>query len=203
MQRTTNSSYHSNGRTPIEMITGDTPDISEYLDFGIYDWVLYKDNAGMGETKLGRMLGISHRVGQMMSYFILPISCHVISCTTVQRLTLLDQQTEIYKQRCTHFDETVRNRLRDGHHVIALGESDQPFDWDKYDFSTDEDFLSEHRKDLVLNDPSIPEADEQYFQPTEPTPDSFDPYVNMEISLPRGRRQSYGICPSHEAGERY
>ena len=85
MQRTTSSSYHSNGRTPIEIITGDTPDISEYLDFGLYDWVLYKSNSGYGETQLGRMLGVSHRVGPMMSYWILPISCHVVSCTTVQR----------------------------------------------------------------------------------------------------------------------
>jgi hypothetical protein len=51
MQRTTSSSYHSNGRTPIEIITGDTPDISEYLDFGLYDWVLYKSNSGYGETQ--------------------------------------------------------------------------------------------------------------------------------------------------------
>lgn len=185
MQRTTNTSYHSNGRTPLEMITGDTPDISEYLDFGIYDWVLYKDNAGMGETKLGRMLGISHRIGPMMSYFILPISCKIISCTTVQRLTLLDQQTELYINRCNHFDETVKERLRDNNNIIVLGETDQPFDWDKYDFSGDEDFLSEYGKDLVLNDSTIPEADDQP-QPIEPTPDSFDPYVNMEISLPRG-----------------
>ena len=28
-----------NGRTPIERITVDTPDVSEYIDFGIYDWV--------------------------------------------------------------------------------------------------------------------------------------------------------------------
>jgi hypothetical protein len=31
----------------------------------------------------------------------------------------------------------------------------------------------------------IPEADDQP-QPIEPTPDAFNPYVNMEISLPRG-----------------
>jgi hypothetical protein len=84
MQRTTSTSYHSHGRTAHEMITGDTPDISDYLEFGIYDWVLYRDNAGMGETKIGQMLGVSHQVGPIMSYWILPISCDVISFTTVQ-----------------------------------------------------------------------------------------------------------------------
>ena len=47
---TVNASRYSNGRTPLEVITGETPDISEYLDFSFYDWVLYRSNAGMGNT---------------------------------------------------------------------------------------------------------------------------------------------------------
>lgn len=194
MQRTATSSYHSQGRTPLEIITGDTPDISEYLDFGIYDWVLFKENAGFGETKLGRMLGISHRVGQMMSYWILPISCTVISCTTVQRLTLLDQQQDVYKERCKHFDTTIKERLRDANNVIVLEEANQPYDWDNYDFSQDQDFLSEYGKPLVVSDPSIAEADalEQPLPkpPPTPTPDAFDNYLHMEIALPRGVDES-------------
>ena len=38
---TVNSSRYAKGRTPIEIITGITPDITEYLDFGFYDWVVY------------------------------------------------------------------------------------------------------------------------------------------------------------------
>jgi hypothetical protein len=37
MQRTASLSYHSNGRTLIEIITGDTPNISECLDFAFHD----------------------------------------------------------------------------------------------------------------------------------------------------------------------
>lgn len=187
MQRTVTSSAYAQGRTPLEIITGDTPDISEYLDFGIYDWVLYKDNAGYGETKLGRMLGVSHRVGPMMSYWILPISCHIISCTTVQRLTLLEQQQDVYIQRCKHFDTTVSERLRDGQHMLIIEQQDQPYNWDDYDFTQDEDFVSEYGRALTINDKSIPEAD-VLPQPTSitPTADAFDPYVNMEIALPRG-----------------
>ena len=35
------------GAIPLEQVTGDTVDISEYLDFGFYDKVWYKDNAGL------------------------------------------------------------------------------------------------------------------------------------------------------------
>ena len=34
---TANSSKYSRGRTTLECITGETPDISEYMDFGFYD----------------------------------------------------------------------------------------------------------------------------------------------------------------------
>ena len=35
------SSKYANGRTPIEIITGETPDISEYTDFSFYDWITF------------------------------------------------------------------------------------------------------------------------------------------------------------------
>ena len=46
---TLNSSFSLEGWTPMEQIMGETPDISEYLDFGFYDWVWYKDNTGLGD----------------------------------------------------------------------------------------------------------------------------------------------------------
>ena len=49
MNLTVFSSLYANGRTPIEIVTGETLDISEYADFSFYDWVLYRRNAGLGE----------------------------------------------------------------------------------------------------------------------------------------------------------
>ncbi len=51
---TANSVFSLEGRAPIEQLTGETPDISEYLDFSFYDWVWYKDNAGVGDNKCER-----------------------------------------------------------------------------------------------------------------------------------------------------
>ena len=77
-----------NGRTPIDKLTGETPDISEYLDFGFYDWVIFKENAGLGEFQIGRFLGVSHNVGLLMSFWVLPPSGIPVARTSVQRLTL-------------------------------------------------------------------------------------------------------------------
>ena len=49
---TANLSRYSKGRVPLEMITGETPDISEYLDFAFYDWVQYRTEGGLGPTEI-------------------------------------------------------------------------------------------------------------------------------------------------------
>ena len=78
-----NMSKYAEGRTPLEIITGETPDISEYVDFDFYDWVLYCSNVGLEEVEVARWLGVLHRVRRMTSYWLLPISGIPISATTM------------------------------------------------------------------------------------------------------------------------
>ena len=88
------SSRYASGRNLLEYITGETPDISEYLDFTFYDWVTYHANEGLGELSIGRWLGVSHKVGQAVYYWILPVSGIMILCTTVQRLSRSKKETD-------------------------------------------------------------------------------------------------------------
>jgi hypothetical protein len=44
------NSKHAEGQTPLKIIIGETPDITEYLDFEFYNWVQYRSNAGLGEV---------------------------------------------------------------------------------------------------------------------------------------------------------
>jgi hypothetical protein len=78
---------------------------------------------------------------------------------------------------------TVKERLRDSNHVILLTDDEEPNDWEDSDFSNDEGFICKYGKEHALDDPIIPEADKI----PQPTPDPFDFYVNMELSLPRGQ----------------
>ena len=63
---TANSARYADGRTPLEIITGCTLDITEYLDFGFYNWVVFKQNARVNAPELGIWLGVSHWIGQVM-----------------------------------------------------------------------------------------------------------------------------------------
>ena len=176
--RTSSDAADLKGRTPLERITGDTVDISEYLDFSFYDWCWYHENAGLGPTKLGRWLGVAHKVGSLMSYWVLTINCTVIARTTVQRVTSLELQVTHMKERTQAFDEATKMKIKDNEHVILQGGKTQPHDWSDHPFSEDPDF-TEEMHEVVSND-ELKDADDDF------TPDVYDTYLNMELAIPQG-----------------
>ena len=166
------SSRYADGRTPIEIITGETPDISEYLDFSFYDWVTYRSNAGLGELSLGRWLGVSHKIGQLMSYWVLTEKGRVISCTTVQRLTRLEQDTQEWAQKMQKYNNNIRE-IVENVASVELNTMDVP-KWNQLSIREyDEEFNEEFQK--VINNESVKDIDE-YFEVN-------DDYLNMEIGL--------------------
>ena len=89
------------GRTPLEALTGETPDIYQYLDFGFYNRVWFKEDSRLGETKPGILLGVSHYIGSIMSCGVFPASKIPVYITNVQLVKNLESQTE---QRKKHFE---------------------------------------------------------------------------------------------------
>jgi Reverse transcriptase (RNA-dependent DNA polymerase) len=176
--RTSNSARGLDGRCPLEKVTGETVDISEYLDFGFYDWVWFRENAGLGETKLGRWLGVSHRVGTLMSFWVISSTGKVLSRTTVQRVTNLELQLDETKAKCTEYTTALADRVGDPHHLAydEDGQLEIPDDWSDPAFN--KEFIEEFGRQI--NDPELKEADQEF------TPDSYDDtYLNMELALPR------------------
>ena len=75
---------HGSTTSGIDRITGDTPGISEWLEFEFYDLCWYWDTPySEGNSKLGRWLSVSHRVGMAMCYWILTSTGRTIFITTV------------------------------------------------------------------------------------------------------------------------
>ena len=95
------------GRTPLKSLTGETPDISHYLDFGFYDLVWFKEDAGLGETKLERFLGVFCEVRSLISYWVFPASGIPMSRTTVQRVANIESQTEQFKKIFSVYDKRI------------------------------------------------------------------------------------------------
>ena len=175
MSLTHTSARGAEGSIPLTQVTGETADISEYLDFGFYDEVWFKDNAGLSPFEPGRWLGVSHRTGNMMCYHVLTQRGTVLSRSTVQRVTNLEKTTAAVKDTFNKFDEAIRSKLK--FEVRGYdGDKPNPEDWADL-LDTDDDFREEFES--IYNDDTIPEADDY-------TPEVLeDTYLNMEVALPR------------------
>jgi hypothetical protein len=175
MRMTASFSGRLQGRTPIEFVTGETPDISEYLDFGFYDWVWFKRDAGIGEIEIGKFLGISKNTGSLMSYYVLPSTGVPVSRTTVQRMTELEKQTDANRQRIDAFEKAIADRYKEGR-LYSRGDKPDLEQWSEL-LETDPDFAEEFAQ--TFNNPDVPEADDTF------DPDSYDSYLGMELALDR------------------
>ena len=174
---TVSSSRYANGRTPLEVVTGETPDISEYTDFGFYDRIWYRSNGGISEPMIGRWLGVSHKVGPLMSYWILPESGIPISCITVQRITNTELATDEVKTKIDIYDMKILQKM-DANNIDNGREMGQQPAWNRLSLDDeDNDFIEEFNR--VISDSSVPDAEDY-------SPDTFDGYLSMQIGIPRG-----------------
>ena len=155
MQRTSTQAGGLAGCTPIELVTGKTMDISEYHDFVFYDRVWYHENAGLGERLHGIWLGVSYRIGSLMSYYILTQTGSVISRNTVQRVTNLEVQIYDHKALFAEYDSEIRRRFKEDDFQV---EGDRPNLEDLAEFMEfDEDFQEYFNK--IVSYDKIKEAD--------------------------------------------
>ena len=163
------------GCIPITQVTGETADISEYLDFGFYDYVWFKDNAGLSPNEPGRWLGVSSRVGRNMCYWVLNQRGKVVSRSSVQLIPNLELSMPSTKETLRLFDEAIHQQLKCENRGY-IGDKPNPEDWADL-IEEDEDFREEFQR--IYNDQSIIEADDY-------TPEiADDTYINMEVALPR------------------
>ena len=96
-------------RTGIELVTGKTPDISEWLDFEFYDRVWYYDQKkieidGSG-CCLACWLGVA--VGRDLCNWLLLESGKVIARTTVQHVVRDDYLNDEIRREIERFDQSI------------------------------------------------------------------------------------------------
>ena len=130
-------------RTPIEAVTGKTPDISEYLDFDFYDLVWYfpgvHPSISEENRALGRWLGVSHRIGSDMCYWIMPVSGNPIAETTVQHVTRDDILDADISAQITEFNQNLTKRLDDTNFILMPGNQNFEVDDEYDDFAAPDD----------------------------------------------------------------
>jgi len=177
---------HKNNHTPLEALTGDTIDISEWIEFEFYDLIVYWDDRD-GDTKqsIGRWLGPSHHIGSALCYYILTEKGTVLSRTSVQHIPIEEFETAEMKARVTACHETLNRHIN----------------------ATSEYVSEESGDDFVKDDETVPigyEPDGDYFGLAEAPDidefidvenertqsDSYDKYIGAEVVLPNSADQN-------------
>jgi hypothetical protein len=174
-------------RPGLEQVTGDSVDISEWLDFDFYDYVWYWDKPHLDVSKqnpkLGCWLGVSHRVGSDMCYWVLNENGNVLSRTTVQHVTDDDAKQESIKKQLTEFDEKLDARLNDTNFVVDNAEA--------------EGFFME---DVGYDD--IDEmVEENAVEQDDYTEETYDQYIGAEVMVTHGDEKIRGKVVKRAKGE--
>jgi hypothetical protein len=167
--------YQLHGRTPYEIVTGNTPDISEYAQYQWYEPIWFYDEIREfphDRQTLGRWLGIAHRVGQALCYYVLRSNGSVIARTTIQPIPPEDLATEDMKVQLYAFDAEVRNHLGQPEYVMEV--NPHPSSPQMIDVDETEDHL-----EMWENDAEMPEADND-------PPEFLDNYISAHVLLLKG-----------------
>jgi hypothetical protein len=155
------------------MVTGNTPDITEYVEFSWYQPIFYYEDLPFPETrrKIARWLGVAHRVGQALCYWLLANSGQVIARTTVQQPTDDELSSPVIQQEIRDFDLLISQ-------AFAL----ETF-WNS-DTSSDDIFSNDiyHQECIIPYDPTAEMPNQDEF----PDYDSYDQYISAQVLLPRG-----------------
>jgi hypothetical protein len=157
------------GRTPYELVTGNTPDISEYTDFNWYENIWYHDQKATfpdDKRKLAKWLSVAHCVGQALCYYVLPASGRPIVRSTIQALSEDKLHSVKIQQQLKDFDLQIENNIAEVKHEPPLIESQN---------QTLQD----------INEPYEPEAEKPEVADYTPT-GLYDALISAEVILPKG-----------------
>ena len=186
---TANPLHSLHGRTPYEIVTGNTPDISEWLEFEWYQPVWYYDSHSFpGDKRLvGRWLGVAHRVGQAMCYWILPPSGHPIARTTIQPITDEEKGTTEVRDAVAAFDAAVSSKIGDKLDPELV----EPIPLHGFR-------LQDVEEDSEDTDPAEPEAEMP--EADDFDADAYDKFISASVMLPQGGEYESGTVVARKRG---
>ncbi|MEL6803974.1 MAG: hypothetical protein AAFO91_09360, partial [Bacteroidota bacterium] len=171
------SLFALNGDVPSGVLTGDTPDISHLCEFEWYQpvWFLNPTESSMDRRQLGRYLGPSHDVGQVMCSKVLTDTGNVLSRTSVFPLNTEDVNNESVQKQIEEYDKKLSETLKSQPSTEALP------DTDIHETPTYEPYEDDHSENKPLDDADAFEHE------------AYDKYISSRVMVPRGDKVMSGI----------
>jgi hypothetical protein len=176
------------GRTPIEAVTGSTPDITSYCLFEFYEPVrTVEPDQQFPEHRMafGYFLGIYESCTDPLSFLILQKSGKVLIRKSVHGLTedelkdprVMDGLKELNDAIQRKFGDKIKDTDIDPDVHAALQAESEIAEDDPFDDEADK------------NNPNLLPTVETAVDPVTHTPDTYDEYIAASILLPQGGEQ--------------
>jgi hypothetical protein len=165
------------------------PNISEWLNFEFYDLVWWLDRPNKPNftdytQRLARWLGVSHRVGSDLSYWLITESGKIISKTSVEHVTRDDYLQADKKAEIDEFNQRQENSLDDANFAV---EGEGEFE-SMYLEDTDDDTNPGVTREEDRNTPSVEEYGDMNIdeRPEADDEEAVDAYLNAELIMNTG-----------------
>ena len=103
-----------NVQVPETVVTGNTADISELVEFGWYQWIYYRDATTpftLPKEELVKYLGLSENVVSMIIMWILKQNGEIVSRKTLRTLTDSELASETERTKRDIFTKAVNKNL--------------------------------------------------------------------------------------------
>lgn len=171
---------HNGKDTGLERLTGDTIDISEWIDFEFYDLVWYwDDRSDESKAKVGRWLGVSHHIGSALCYYILTDKGEVISRTTVQHIPRDEFMKPEIQAAVKSYHSSLDQFLGQDQYIYE--QEDNEFIRDDVQADVGTGFTDEELGMLMIamDVDEFVKADD-----AESEADTYDQYIGAEVVLP-------------------
>jgi hypothetical protein len=151
---------------------------AHYFYDQVWYWDEKKTDMNTEQRKIGRWLGIAHRVGSEMTYWILTKGAMVIARSTIQHITTTDMEQDAIKAAVQAFDTTIEARLSDENFTIN----------EPGIFYMDDDDADDANEQMIPNDEEYGDM----LQDPKPDIDDieiYNKYLNSEFVVDRGGEQ--------------
>ncbi|GFH50430.1 hypothetical protein CTEN210_06904 [Chaetoceros tenuissimus] len=187
------------GRTPYEMIMHYTPDISEYVSFGWFQWCYYFDEDSKSK-KICRWLGPAHEVGQSFCHWVLLSNGSFIARSSVIPKPDYELESDELKRRTKIFMDCIHEKIGNTKVPIYNNIYPQRVYYDAFDDPVEDD------------ESQLPYGEEQHEDVIDRYLEALDNYINSEVIMPdkdgtavltkvKGRKRDAAGNPVGEANE--
>ena len=181
-------SYELQGEVPETILSGQTVDISPFVECGWCDWVKWFDSRAKYPAErevLGRWLGPSVDVGPAMTSKILKSNGQILHLSSFRKLTEDEMQDKGELKRMEIFDNCIKKQLGKSLTFEDLKSVDQDAVTPEYELCADDfEGTQEHAPDV-----------------DDVTPEDEDNCIGAEVQLPHGEVMQSGKVKARVRGE--